>query len=86
MHDLESGLSSIYLRSGEIHAAERPALVKTILGSCVSAVFFNRCQRIGAMCHALLPGGDCRSEGFKYLDRAMYWMLEWFDSRFLFRA
>jgi chemotaxis protein CheD len=76
-----SGMTFVYLRPGEIHAAEQPALVKTILGSCVSAIFFNRRQCIGAMCHALLPSGDCRMEGFRYLDCAMYWMLEWFDER-----
>lgn len=81
MHSSDSALSCIYLRPGEIHAAEKPTLVRTILGSCISAIFFNRRNRIGAMCHALLPSGDCHAEGFRYLDCAMYWMVGWFNER-----
>jgi chemotaxis protein CheD len=81
MHSRDPDLTFIYLKPGEIHATQKPALVKTILGSCVSAVLFNRRFSIGAICHALLPSGDCRLEGFKYLDCAMYWMLEWFDTQ-----
>jgi len=49
--------------------------------SCVSAILFNRRLRIGMMCHALLPSGDCGAEGFRYLDCSMYWMLGWFDEQ-----
>jgi chemotaxis receptor (MCP) glutamine deamidase CheD len=55
MHSRDPDLSFIYLRPGEIHATQKPALVKTILGSCVSAILFNRRSCIGAICHDLLP-------------------------------
>jgi len=65
----------VYLKPGEMHFAEQPTLVVTVLGSCVSITMFSRSAGLGAICHGLLPsckgqlqcGGDCL-DGFKYVD------------------
>jgi chemotaxis protein CheD len=41
------------LKSGELHIAKKPSLIWTVLGSCVSVIFFNKRLKIGAICHAL---------------------------------
>jgi chemotaxis protein CheD len=71
----------VYLKPGELYASEAPAVVTTVLGSCIAAVFFNSGARLGAMCHALLPTGADAGDGFRYVDFCMYWMLEWFGAR-----
>jgi len=80
-------LSKIYLKPGEVHIAEQPTQVTTLLGSCVTVTLFNGRLRIGAICHGLLPeyndsrGCDCGSaEHFKYVDSAIKCMLRKFSS------
>ncbi len=80
-------LSKIYLKPGEVHIAEQPTLVTTLLGSCVTVTLFNSRLRIGAICHGLLPedndsrGSDCVStDHFKYVDSAIKCMLRKFSS------
>ncbi len=41
---------------GEYHASTEPAVIQTILGSCVAACLFDPNTRIGGMNHILLPG------------------------------
>jgi len=41
---------------GEIYASSKPAVVETILGSCVSVCLYDELKRIGGMNHILLPG------------------------------
>lgn len=45
----------LVLMPGEIHLAQKPTLVSTLLGSCVSLVFYCKRQRITAISHAQLP-------------------------------
>jgi chemotaxis protein CheD len=73
---LEGELSDIYLHPGESHLARTPAVIRTILGSCVGVTFWSRKLRIGALCHAQLP--RCPSpktvstaEGHRYVDFAI---------------
>ena len=49
---------------GDLYIAWQPMLIKTILGSCVSMVFFSRKRQVSAISHAQLPsrrymGGAC---------------------------
>ncbi|MBU0971145.1 MAG: chemotaxis protein CheD [Proteobacteria bacterium] len=46
----------IHLNPGELYIAETPTLIKTILGSCISMIFY--CDRLGisGITHAQLPG------------------------------
>ncbi len=72
----------VTLRPGQIHFATEPAVVRTVLGSCLSATM--HCARLGAgaICHALFPGGGppAGDEAFRYVDRSIAAMAAWFDS------
>ncbi len=75
MKPFKTNLPSVYLKPGEIFIAERPTMVSTVLGSCVSVIMFSRRFRVGAISHGMLPlcrslnkcAGQCH-EGFKYVD------------------
>lgn len=71
-------LESIYLKPGELAVAERPALVSTVLGSCVAVTLFSPRLGIGAISHAMLPLAAGRSD-FKYVDSSLLHMLAQFD-------
>ena len=58
-------LEMVFLKPGELFISKRPALIQTVLGSCVSVTMFNRRAGVGAICHAQLPQkkprGRCNS-------------------------
>ncbi|MBF0320159.1 MAG: chemotaxis protein CheD [Nitrospirae bacterium] len=54
-------LPLVFLKPGEVYITDKPALVKTVLGSCVSVTMFEPSSRTAAICHGMLP--DC---GGKY--------------------
>lgn len=75
----------VYLKPGEFYIGEKPAIVVTVLGSCVSVTLFNKRLRIGAICHATLP--HCRKkerctrycgDTFKYADCSIEFLLNKF--------
>ena len=45
----------VYLKPGELCISERPVVVTTVLGSCVSVTLFHRARGLAAICHALQP-------------------------------
>jgi chemotaxis protein CheD len=45
----------IYLKMGEIAFANRPAIITTVLGSCVAVTLFDRKSGYGSMCHGVMP-------------------------------
>jgi chemotaxis protein CheD len=58
----------VYLHPGRSVVSSRPAVVTTILGSCVSVCLWDEVLHIGAMTHYLLPkplagGGDAARFG-----------------------
>jgi chemotaxis receptor (MCP) glutamine deamidase CheD len=55
MLELEGQLAQIYLLPGEVHLARKPAIIRTILGSCVGATFWSARLGMGALSHSLLP-------------------------------
>jgi chemotaxis protein CheD len=73
-----SQLQKIYLKPGELTVNETPAEVWTVLGSCVSVTLYSPQQLVGAICHAMLPHGG-ENGNFKYVDRALSYMLDHFD-------
>ncbi len=81
MNPLRTDLPVVYLKPGELYLGEQPTVVTTVLGSCVSLVFFHLPLRLGAICHALLPTDAQRENSFRYVDRAFSWMLEQFQAR-----
>lgn len=70
----------IYLRPGEIAIVHEPAVISTVLGSCVSFTFFHSRRHLAGMCHALLPHGDC-GDGYRYVDSAGSHLLDSFLRR-----
>jgi chemotaxis protein CheD len=55
MLEIESELSDVYLHPGESYLARKPAIIRTILGSCVGVTFWSERLRIGALTHSQLP-------------------------------
>lgn len=72
-------LESIYLKPGELAVAERPALVSTVLGSCVAVTLFSPRLGVGAICHAMLPVAAAGQHGFKFVDTSLAHMLGSFE-------
>lgn len=87
MSPFEPKLPMLYLKPAEMHMADSPSIVKTVLGSCVSITMFNHRLKVGAICHGMLPHcrekavckGRC-AECFKYVDCSIRHMLEQFRS------
>ncbi len=48
-------LADIYLQPGELYFGDRRVRLRTLLGSCVSLVFWHAGRRIGGMNHFMLP-------------------------------
>jgi chemotaxis protein CheD len=86
MNGVREHVPTVHLKAGEMHCADRPTLVVTVLGSCLSVILYNRRLGIGGICHGLLPScgkqktcsGDC-AEKFRYVDCAIRQMLKTFD-------
>ena len=55
MLELEGKLTEVYLHPGELYLARKPAIIRTILGSCVGVTFWSEALGVGALCHSLLP-------------------------------
>lgn len=77
MKGLLPGAVKLYLNPGEMVLAEAPAIVTTVLGSCVSVTLFYPPRALGSICHAVLPGGREHDPG-KYADQAVRTMIEFF--------
>jgi chemotaxis protein CheD len=77
-------LPIINLTPGKLLITDQPAIVSTILGSCVSLCLHNERLRVGAICHGMLPRQKkTPMDGyFPYLDTAVDHMLETLRSRF----
>ena len=72
----------VFLKPGQIMVSSEPVLVTTLLGSCVAVTIFSYRLRLGAICHAQLPGNGDVFDGVqdgpdgKYVDTAIRAMLE----------
>lgn len=68
----------IFLKPGELYIGKEPAVVSTILGSCVSITMFSAKLGAGGICHALLPRKFAfrkRRHDFHYVDKSVLYML-----------
>lgn len=45
----------IYLYPGQLYAEQEPAIVTTVLGSCVSVCLYDKVEKIGGINHFMLP-------------------------------
>lgn len=83
MLEIKSELPEFYLLPGEVHLARSPAILKTVLGSCVGVTFWIPRLGIGALCHGILPRsprGVIGAEGYRYVDFAISDLARRFDS------
>jgi len=75
--------ADVYLKPGDIFISDKPSVVKTVLGSCISVTMFSSRLRIGSICHGMLPecnemkGSNCICiERIRYVDCSIRKMLE----------
>jgi chemotaxis protein CheD len=77
----------VYVQPGESHLVSEPAIMRTVLGSCVGITF--RIPRLGiaALCHPMLPNYPVKGKtaltlqaGRRYVDFTIHDLLRQFDS------
>lgn len=79
-------IKNIYLKPCEMYINKEPAVVSTVLGSCVSVVMFWPAVKVGGMCHAMLPSsnfcvvGESSSYSNKFVDSSINYMHSRFQS------
>jgi len=78
-------LPIICLSPGELYIADRPSIISTLLGSCISICLYTEFFKVGAMCHCLLPHSfaspKSMEQPFNYVDLAIKYMLLEMDKR-----
>lgn len=70
------GEPELHVLPGEVAVARAPAVLGTLLGSCVAVTVYDPVTRVGGLCHAMLPGGTAADGPLRYLDRALPFLLE----------
>jgi len=55
MTDPDPTIREIYVQPGESHLVSEPAVLRTVLGSCVGVTFLVPRLGIGALCHPMMP-------------------------------
>ena len=83
MTDSENEVPLVYLQPGEVHLARSPAILRTVLGSCVGVTFWSAKLGIGALCHGVLPicpPGIRAQEGYRYVDFSICNLARQFES------
>jgi chemotaxis receptor (MCP) glutamine deamidase CheD len=48
-------MAEVYVQPGKSHLTTKPAILRTLLGSCVAVAFLERPGGVGALCHPMLP-------------------------------
>lgn len=79
-------LPDLDLQPGELYLARTPAILRTILGSCVGVTFWSARLGAGALCHGVLPKcplpwppGSRIAEGHRYVDFSIRYLAREFD-------
>jgi len=75
-------LPDLNLQPGELYLARDPAILRTILGSCVGVTFWSKRLGAGALCHGLLPRcppNPVPAEGYRYVDYSIRYLAQQFD-------
>ena len=80
-------LPDLNLQPGELYLARGPAILRTILGSCVGITFWSERLGAGALCHGVLPrcpiewrAGGTLEEGCRYVDFSIRHLARQFDA------
>ena len=69
MHDYNK--PQVTIKIGELYAAAEPAVIYTLLGSCVAVCMYDIKNKIGGMNHIFLPGNDKMTSSTRYGENAM---------------
>ncbi|MGD0832602.1 MAG: chemotaxis protein CheD [Terracidiphilus sp.] len=87
MADAEEKLPEVYVQPGESRLIREPAVLRTLLGSCVGIAFRIPRLGVGALCHPMLPRFPVkqaltltRSAGRRYVDYAIRDLARQFDA------
>jgi chemotaxis protein CheD len=80
---IQTDLPTIRVQPGQLYLARTPAVLQTILGSCVSVTFWCQRLRAGALCHGVLP--RCprvtgAPEDHRYVDCSIRYLAKQFDA------
>ncbi len=67
-----------FLNSGELLFSRDACTVKTILGSCIGVAIHDPVQRLGGLCHYLLPESPDGTASTRYGDVALPYLLSKF--------
>jgi len=93
MLEIDSELSEVYLHPGESYFARKPAIIRTILGSCVGATIWSARLGVGGLTHSQLPRCPANSYvafnpavGRRYVDYAIRDLIRQFDQLGAMRA
>ena len=73
---------TVRVQPGELYLARSPAILQTILGSCVSATFWVPRLAAGALCHGVLPlapPGATAPGGYRYVDFSIRYLAAQMD-------
>jgi len=76
-------LTGVSVQPGHLYMTRKPMVLRTILGSCVSATFWSARLGAGALCHGVLPRcprGANLSDGHRYVDSSIRYLAEQFDA------
>jgi chemotaxis protein CheD len=83
---LSEVLPDLNLQPGELYLSREPAILRTILGSCVAVTFWSARMGAGAMCHGILPKcplvlppGSSLAEGHRYVDFSIRYLVQQFE-------
>jgi chemotaxis protein CheD len=87
MNEWSPVLPDLNLQPGELYVARTPAILRTILGSCVGVTFWSGRLGAGALCHGVLPrapsvwpAGFSLAEGHRYVDFSIRYLAQQFDA------
>jgi chemotaxis protein CheD len=55
MPDADIAPLDVYVQPGESHLVREPAILRTVLGSCVGVTFWSPNLGVAALCHPMMP-------------------------------
>lgn len=92
MAELEGSMTEVYVQPGEVQLVDKPAIMRTLLGSCVGITFWAPRLGFAALCHPMLPHCPAKAAsigplaGRRYVDFAIRDVAGQLDSRGLRRG
>lgn len=64
-------LNTYFINPGELIFSKKPVIIRTVLGSCVGVVLYDKVKKFGGLVHYLLPESQDRQITTKYGDVAL---------------